>query len=330
MGSSPVVQSSGYFSALDGQVCGSVFGFVLMHGETNVSTICSRAEAVCRATRRLREGGIEAPRREARLLVAHALGITREALLREPSARADFGRIAPLAERRAAGVPLAHITGRREFWSLDFEVSPATLIPRPESETLIEAAISARPGRAGVHRILDLGTGTGCLLLAGLTEFPDAFGVGVDRVPEAAALGARNALRLGLAGRASFVCADWGQALAGGFDLVLSNPPYVSAQEMTGLSPEVRLYEPCSALLGGLDGLDAYRQIVADLRRLLRPDGMAVLEIGAGQANAVATIAHCAGFVMETRADLAGIARAAMLRPHEPVKKPFGSTGEGD
>jgi release factor glutamine methyltransferase len=219
---------------------------------------------------------------------------------------------------RAAREPLAQITGHREFWSLDFAVTADTLVPRPDTETLIEAALAAFPARAAVRRVLDLGTGTGCLLLAALHEFPDAFGVGVDRVPAAAALAARNAAALGMADRAALLCADWASALAGRFDLVLCNPPYIPAAEIAGLMADVALYEPASALAGGADGLDAYRAVLPVLPGLLEPGGVAVLEIGQGQAGAVTALAArnrlAEGLASGPRADLAGIARALVLR----------------
>ncbi len=165
-----------------------------------------------------------------------------------------------------------------------------------------------------MRRILDLGTGTGCLLLAALTEFPAAFGVGVDRVPDAAALAGRNARATGLAGRCAMVCADWAAPLAGRFDLVLSNPPYIESETIAGLMPEVALHEPRSALDGGADGLDAYRALLAALPDLLAPGGVAVLELGVGQADRVAALACAAGFrAPALRHDLGGIARAAVL-----------------
>ena len=203
------------------------------------------------------------------------------------------------------------ILGRQEFWSLDFEASPATLIPRADSETLIDAALEAMPDRSRVRTILDLGTGTGCLLLAALTEYPGAWGLGVDRSAEAAALASRNAAALGLAARAAFLCGNWGDALVGRFDLVLSNPPYIPTGEIAGLMPEVARHEPGSALDGGVDGLDAYRRIVAALPGLVAPGGVAILELGIGQADAVAAMAEWpAAFY----ADLGGIRRAIVLR----------------
>jgi len=226
----------------------------------------------------------------------------------------DASRFAALLARRCAREPLALILGRREFWSLDFAVSTDTLVPRPESETLIEAAVAAFPDRHVPRMILDLGTGTGCLLLAALHEFPGAFGVGVDRSAAAAGLAARNATALGLAARAGFLCAHWDTALTGRFDLVLCNPPYVPTWTIDGLMPEVARYEPRSALDGGADGLDAYRAIVTILSCLLTEGGVAILEVGHGQAGRVAGRAQKAGLVAEARADLLGITRALVLR----------------
>jgi release factor glutamine methyltransferase len=321
---------------------------------------------------RLRAEGIDNPRLEARLLLAHALGVTPEALLRDPpeallgnpprmplhdppevpprdppqgspcdsseallrgplevplrrppvsansvqTSCAETGRARydALLDRRAAREPLALITGRREFWSLDLAVSAATLIPRPDSETLIEAALAAIPDRARVRRILDLGTGTGCLLLAALSEFPPAFGVGTDRTAAATSLARHNAAMLGMADRAAFVCTDWGDALVGGFDLIVSNPPYIRTGDLAALMPEVARHEPAAALDGGPDGLDAYRRILPELPRLLASGGVAVLELGVDQNEAVTGLARVAGFASTTRADLAGIPRALLLR----------------
>lgn len=248
----------------------------------------------------MREAGIEAPRREARWLLEHAAG--------------DIALFRALVARRAAREPMAFLTGRQGFWTLDLEVSPATLIPRPDSETLITVALAARPERDTVRRILDLGTGTGCLLLAALTEYPAAFGVGVDRAPEAAGLAARNAQANHLAGRCAMLCADWAAPLVGRFDLVLSNPPYIESDAIAGLMPEVARHEPRAALDGGADGLDAYRALLAALPGLLAPGGVAVLELGAGQAAAVVALARLAGFRQPVlHDDLAGIARAVVL-----------------
>ncbi|MBV8913977.1 MAG: peptide chain release factor N(5)-glutamine methyltransferase [Acetobacteraceae bacterium] len=283
----------------------------------------------------LAAAGIESPRREARLLLAASSGLTQAQLLADPHSTLvtpglDLGDHAAtptgrptldeeilttyerVLARRAAREPLAFILGWQEFWSLRFRVSPATLIPRADSETLIEAALAAR---SGVRTVLDLGTGTGCLLLAALAEFPSAFGIGTDRDPAAARLAVGNARDLGLASRAAFVCADWAAPIDGRFDLILCNPPYIEHGAIAGLMPEVGRFEPATALDGGPDGLDAYRAIVADLPRLLEPGGLAVLELGAGQVSAVSALARQAGFRrISTRKDLAGIQRAMLIK----------------
>jgi release factor glutamine methyltransferase len=270
-------------------------------------------EAIRRGAARLRAAGIENARLEARLLLAHALSADVAALLREPERNIDTGQLEALLARREAREPLAFILGRREFWSLPFAVSPATLIPRPDSETLVEAALGAvPPGMPAL--VLDLGTGTGCLLLAVLHERPAAFGVGVDISPHAAALAARNARDLGLARRSAFLCGDWATALDGRFDLVLANPPYVESAAIAGLMPDVACHEPRSALDGGPDGFDAYRAILPHLPRLLTPGGTAILELGAGQAEIACRMAAAYALGAESRVDLATITRAIVLR----------------
>lgn len=250
---------------------------------------------------------------EARLLAAHALGTTPAGLLRNRAAAVDPAPIEPLLRRRIAHEPLALIVGHREFWSLDFAVSPATLIPRPESETLIEAALAAYSNRPSPRLVLDLGTGTGCLLLAALTEFSAAFGVGVDRSAAAATLAAHNAATLGLADRAAFICGDWAGALEACFDLVLCNPPYIPTSEVPLLMPEVARYEPRGALDGGSDGLAAFRQLIPLLPRLMAPTGIAVLEVGPGQLDTIAGLGRMAGMSVAARHDLAGNPRALVL-----------------
>lgn len=276
---------------------------------------------LCEAGTVLRAAGIEGPRREARLLLGHALGrvpglLTIEA--RDPVGAAEAARFRELVARRAAHVPAAHLTGMRGFWTLDLIVTPDVLIPRPDSETLIEAALAALPDRPSVRRVLDLGTGSGALLLAALSEFPAAIGLGVDRSPAALAVARANAARAGLADRALFVCGHWSAALDGGFDLVLANPPYVPSGDIAGLEPEVREHDPHAALDGGLDGLDSYRAILADLPRILLPYGVAVLELGAGQGADVTRLATARGLgISELRQDLGGIPRAIVLRHAE-------------
>jgi release factor glutamine methyltransferase len=246
-------------------------------------------------------------------LLAHALELTMPDLVRDPHRLADPTAYESVLARRAAREPLAYILGEREFWSLSFAVSPATLIPRPESEILIGAALAAFAGRAPPQRILDLGSGSGCLLLAALHEFSHAFGIGVDRSVAALRVAAANAAVLGLADRAVFLCADWSTPLRARFDLILCNPPYIPTSAIGGLMPEVASHEPATALDGGLDGLAAYRQIIAFLRCLLPRDGVAILELGVGQVAAVAALAGTCGMAATTRPDLAGIPRAMVL-----------------
>jgi len=265
----------------------------------------------------LRAAGIEDARREARLLLAHALGCRIEDLLRDPragvpdAARAQYQAA---VARRAAREPLAHVTGHQGFWSLDLAVSPATLIPRADSEALIEAALQAFPDRRAVRAILDLGTGTGALLLAALAEFPQARGLGVDRVPEAAALAAANARRNRLEARAGFLAGNWAEPIAARFDLVLCNPPYIARDAIPILMPEVARHEPATALDGGADGLESYREVLAALPRLLAPEGRAILELGEGQRAAVEALAAEAGLhPIGCRTDLGGVERALLL-----------------
>ncbi|MCK8787978.1 peptide chain release factor N(5)-glutamine methyltransferase [Roseomonas sp. NAR14] len=274
---------------------------------------------LCRAGQHLRAAAIPNSRLEARLLLGHALATDPGRLVgesRRPVPPAAAAHFADLLRRRLGHEPLAYLTGRTEFWSLSLAVSPATLIPRADSEALVEAALAAFPARGAVRRVLDLGTGTGCLLLAALGEFPWATGLGVDRVPEAAALARRNAVALGLGGRAAFLAGDWADAVAGRFDLILCNPPYIETGDIPGLMPEVAAHEPASALDGGTDGLDAYRAVLDALPRLLTEGGRAVLELGQGQRPAVSALAAARGLAVRgCHADLGGIERALVLGP---------------
>jgi release factor glutamine methyltransferase len=267
---------------------------------------------------RLAAAGIEGARGEAWLLLAAATGRSRASLmagaLAELSA-AQEARLEAMLRRRVAREPIAYILGEKEFWSLPFEVGPAVLIPRPESESVVEAALARVGDRTAPLRLLDLGTGSGCLLLALLTELPQASGLGVDLSAAALALARRNAGRLGLARRARFEQRSWGDGLAGSFDLIVSNPPYVAAGDLAGLEPEVRAFEPALALSAGPDGLAAYRALLPDCARLLAPGGSVALEIGQGQAAAVAGLLTEQGLtITDRRRDLAGIERCLVAR----------------
>lgn len=261
---------------------------------------------------RLKAAEVEAPNREARVLLAHALEVDQAAIIGYPErAVPDPAPFLALVERRVQGVPTAQLLEQREFWSLPFRVTPDTLIPRPETETLVEAALAALNGQGSTApMILDLGTGTGCLLLSLLSESPGARGVGIDRSAAAAEVARGNAEQLGLADRAHFLVSDWAAALSGRFDIVVSNPPYIASDEINDLQPEVAQHEPKLALDGGGDGLACYRAIVPELPRLLRPRGAVFLEVGSGQWKSVATLLEPAGLkVSKPIQDLAGISR---------------------
>ncbi len=273
--------------------------------------------ALAWATGRLAAAGIESPRAEARLLLEHASGLTRERQLADPQAALPpdvQGALARLVEQRAGRVPLPYVIGRKEFHGIDLEIRPGALVPRPETETLIQAACRLFPDRSAGFRVLDLGTGSGCLLLPVLSVFPNATGVGTDLSPEALAVAAANAARLGFTGRARLLPMSWGQGLEPSFDLILSNPPYIATADLASLEPEVALHEPRLALDGGRDGLDAYRALTPDLIRLLAPQGTALLEIGRGQETALTAWFGGHGLHARLWPDLAGIGRCLELR----------------
>ena len=257
--------------------------------------------------------------REARLLLGHATAVGQARLFAEPArplAEAERRRYAAFVRRRAGREPLALISGRREFWTLTLEVTGDTLVPRPDSETLVEAAIAAA-GSAPPRNILDLGTGSGCLLLALLAAFPMAEGIGVDISPAALAVAARNARRAGLCQRARFLASNWGDGLDACFDMILCNPPYVAHAAIDGLEPEVARFEPRRALDGGDDGLAAYRALLPRLARHLGKNGLAFVEIGAGQAAAVTALAAGARLrPIGRHRDLAGIDRCLIFGDH--------------
>jgi release factor glutamine methyltransferase len=257
--------------------------------------------------------GFDEPRRHARRLVAAALEISPADLFARPEravGERELARFRAMLARLAAHEPLSRILGRRAFWGLEFALSPATLDPRPETETVVEAVLRRLPDRDAPLRLLDLGTGTGCLLLAFLSEFPRATGVGVDIAEAAVKTAAGNAAALGFADRALFFVGDWAAALSGWFDVVVANPPYIATAELASLPREVALHDPRRALDGGADGLEAYRSIAADLPRLLAPGGIFAAEIGVGEADAVGAILKGNGLVPDGIVkDLGGIVR---------------------
>lgn len=256
---------------------------------------------------------------DARLLVANVLGCTpNEVLLRDDKvagAVATF-RAQTLARRRIAGEPIARIVGDKEFYGLTLALSPETLIPRPDTETLVDAVLVV-VDRDSPVTLLDLGTGSGAILLALLSQLPNARGLGVDISEDAVATAGANARRHGLADRAEFVVGDWTNGIVTRFDVIVANPPYIATSEIPGLLVEVRDHDPHVALDGGVDGLDAIRLIVSHLDRVLAEGGAAFLEIGFGQAPAVATIAQESGFAASFRRDLAAIERVAILSGRE-------------
>lgn len=265
---------------------------------------------------RLRAAGVAEARRDSRLLLSHALGGRPDLVTgypERPLAPDQAAAFRAAVGRRAAREPVARILGRREFWGLEFRVSPATLDPRPDSETLIEALLDRLPDPSAPLSLLDLGTGTGCLLLALLSELPAATGVGIDRSEEALAVARANAEALGLAARATFRQGDWAEGLDGGWQVIVSNPPYIVSAEIPDLPPEVARFDPRAALDGGVDGLAAYRRIASRLPDLLDRSGILALEIGAGQGDEVEAILAAAGLApLGRRRDLAGIERCVL------------------
>jgi release factor glutamine methyltransferase len=280
----------------------------------------TRAEARVALAALMAARGFDQPQREAALLLRRAAGFRAADMIAGPETElgeAAAARVAAFAERRAAGEPLSRICGRRAFWSLDLAISSDVLDPRPETETIVEAAISEMAGRREAPlRVLDLGVGSGALLCALLSEFPQALGLGVDLSERAAAIARANLEALGLAARATIRVGDWGDGLESAFDLIVSNPPYVRSDEIAGLDREVRDHDPRLALDGGEDGLQAYRALAPQLARLLEPaEGRFFLEFGEGQAEAVRAILEAGGLeISGVVADLSGRARVVFGR----------------
>ncbi len=265
--------------------------------------------------------GIESSPLDARVLIGHAIGLDHAELAAAtayPLTSEQRARLADMAIRRMRREPVARIIGMKEFWGLPLRINAATLVPRPETETVVETALAAidkSGSREHAMKIADLGTGSGALLLALLTELPNASGVGTDISEDTLNAARENAQRLGLGRRADFVACDFGAGLDGGFDVIVSNPPYAETQTIASLPPDVRDFDPRRALDGGPDGLAAYRAIAADTARLLKPDGLMLLEIGAGQGSAVKQLLQSRGLtVVAVVPDLAGIPRVVRVR----------------
>jgi release factor glutamine methyltransferase len=276
----------------------------------------SVSEAIRLVAQAFRPAGIEEADADARLLIGHALHLDRTRLIAQSDRILEAREIATmsvLAARRLKHEPVSRILGQKEFWSLALAVTPDVLVPRPETETIVEAALDyvVRGGlRMERLRILDIGTGSGALLLALLHELPHATGIGTDVSEAALQVAQTNAAKFGFGTRCNFVACDMASHIQGSFDLVISNPPYVVHDEIATLAPEVREYDPMVALDGGDDGLTAYRAIAADAERLLAPGGRLFVELGAGQEAAVRALFTNAGLTVGTaRKDLAGIPR---------------------
>lgn len=264
------------------------------------------------ARRRLEAAGVDSPVIDARLLLEAGAGVSRVDIVTDPRRAVSAEQVVAveaLVRRREAREPIGHILGHKGFWTLDFTVNADVLTPRPETEHLVEVAIETLP-RGWPARVLDLGVGSGAILLSVLSERPESTGIGVDVSEAALAVARANAARLGLSERVTLQRGDWTDGLEGAFDLILSNPPYIPSADIDTLDPEVARWEPRLALDGGPDGLDAYRAIIAALPRLLAPTGAFALEVGRGQANAVRALAEAQGLQTTTpRMDLAGIPR---------------------
>lgn len=268
------------------------------------------SRALADATETLRRSS-DTARLDAELLLAHALDIERDVLLLAPPAGHPPAHFAEMIARRAEGEPVAYITGKRAFWNIELSVGPGALIPRPDSETLIAAAIGHFAATAGPKRILDLGTGPGTLLLAALDQWPGATGLGIDASEEALRYARGNARRLGLAPRAELRLGDWAEGIDQQFDLVLINPPYVA--DAAELGPGVAEFEPAEALFAGPDGLDDYRRLAPEIGRLIAEGGLAAIEIGHDQSASAAAIFAAAGHDVRLSLDLAGRPRALLI-----------------
>lgn len=265
-------------------------------------------EAWLAGAERLAAAGIDTARLDARVLLAHTMNLAPgETVSSRELTAEEHARYEELLARRAAREPAAYIIGEREFWSLSFEVGPGVLIPRPESETLIEQAMKAFPDRSAPLEVLDLGTGSGCLLISFLADHPNTRGLGVDRSPDALYWARKNVARHGLESRCALKQLDWANGIAGQYDVLFCNPPYLSSAEMREIAPELSLYEPEGALDGGDDGLSAYRLLGPLAANVLKPGGRAFIEIGSAQGESAVTVMEQEGLsILAVVNDLAG------------------------
>jgi len=275
---------------------------------------------------RFRSAGVETAELDARMLIGAALDLTLTGLITaagRPLTPDESEAVERLAQRRLQGEPVARILGVKEFWSLPLKLSAETLVPRPDTETVVELALKMLhegPRPAHGPRILDIGTGSGAILLALLTELPDATGIGTDVSVPALTTARENAADLGLAARTAFVACNYAAALAGPFDLIVSNPPYICSPDIARLAPDVRDHDPRRALDGGMDGLDAYRALIPQAAELLVPGGIVVVEAGTGQSGDIERLMAAAALTKTTdpKADLGGILRAVAGRKSPP------------
>jgi release factor glutamine methyltransferase len=275
-------------------------------------------EALRWAVLKLQQEKIESASLDSRILLEYVLGVSREQLLfalDQPMSAEQYARFEMLVEKRAQRQPIAQLIGKREFWGMNFVVNEHTLDPRPDSEALVEYVLERVENRADIFKVLDLGTGTGCLLLSILSELPSARGLGVDYSENALQVAKENAMALGLAGRTQFMCGDWCEKIDGEFDIIISNPPYIPTQVIPTLDPEVSQFEPKLALDGGEDGFACYRKIMKKLPKILAKNGFAAFELGMGQQKELTALAGENGLeAVGVRNDLSGIARCIIFQ----------------
>ena len=274
--------------------------------------------AVNELTSQFTQAGLDTPRLDARILIGHVAKLAPSLLFAratEPLTAAQAAEIETLGRRRLAHEPVSRILGRREFWGLDFELNEATLDPRPDTETVVSAALALKDALPPAPQVLDLGTGTGCILIAILSELPAARGVGIDRDARAVAAARANADRLGVGARAAFRQGDWCAGVSETFDLIVSNPPYIGERERPDLDAEVARFDPPGALFAGTEGLDAYAALIPGARERLAAQGRLILEIGVTQAESVESLLRRSGMTVESAVpDLSGRIRALVTR----------------